>query len=770
MNKKNMKQSLGMKGLLWVAIAVVSLPAIANLKALTDNNPDAMAPQDTIGVAAVQQQAPVEEEINWDSLNRYKAPYTEIKVLPRTYGDSVVLRWAVDKFPEWLHLARYGVNIVRRDESVDGFKFDTIAYAYKALTLEQFKAKYPDESDSLAYMAMGSLYSKGGLKAEQTKYEPGSMGSFVEIEQDQMLRLMAAYLVSEWRQDLAEDLALRFVDRKAKKNATYSYYIVPTVKDTTRTMLFASGRVEHLKNVKFKPSPYNVTLTDTITGHGSVTLRWNDTINGSFEIYRRMKGETEWKNINRTPYLPPFKMEFRTEDAIYENTVGKIGTYEYAVAAHDAFGDLTEMSAPITVTFPDMDPPMGPSITRIIIDRPVDNDPSAKIFADIYFRKDTMERDFVRFVPMYYNERDSLKQWRLLTNQYIAPTDTMVRVDVTHTSTGMITIAAVDTAENMGYAIPSLMRVADLKPPMPPTNLRGHAELDGRVFLHWDMEDTLDIKFYELFFANDTTHHFVRVNHDMIHDKSFTDSISNDANQRYIYYAVRAVDYANNSSNFSDTLRVLRPNPFPPTVAHLDSAYVGSEDVFMRWVAGSDEMISHHVVYRKKESDKGWNIIAAFHGDSVVAKGYCMDVYDKPEVDRQNRYQYAVETFNLWGVSSGLSQIYSAPVRGKNVVDVEIRAFAAYDEKSGESRISWEVEEIPVSVPYFFCIYRKGKENERFVYMTDVDSSERLYTDVRTRPGETAEYYVSIRFRDGRATRKSNVVTVVAPKKVRNEE
>ena len=118
------------------------------------------------------------------------------------------------------------------------------------------------------------------------------------------------------------------------------------------------------------------------------------------------------------------------------------------MAAHDAFGDLTEMSAPITVTFPDMDPPMGPSITRIIIDRPVDNDPSAKIFADIYFRKDTMERDFVRFVPMYYNERDSLKQWRLLTNQYIAPTDTMVRVDVTHTSTGMITIAAVDCREH----------------------------------------------------------------------------------------------------------------------------------------------------------------------------------------------------------------------------------------------------------------------------------------------------------------------------------
>ena len=43
MNKKNMKQSLGMKGLLWVAMVAVSLSAIADLKGLICNYPDAMA-------------------------------------------------------------------------------------------------------------------------------------------------------------------------------------------------------------------------------------------------------------------------------------------------------------------------------------------------------------------------------------------------------------------------------------------------------------------------------------------------------------------------------------------------------------------------------------------------------------------------------------------------------------------------------------------------------------------------------------------------------
>ena len=88
------------------------------------------------------------------------------------------------------------------------------------------------------------------------------------------------------------------------------------------------------------------------------------------------------------------------------------------------------MSAPIKVHFPDMEPPRGPEITLIEIDRPGENLWN-EIYATIHFRKDTIENDFVRYIPMYHNERDSLKQWRLLTDQYIAPTDTTVRIDVT---------------------------------------------------------------------------------------------------------------------------------------------------------------------------------------------------------------------------------------------------------------------------------------------------------------------------------------------------
>lgn len=81
----------------------------------------------------------------------------------------------------------------------------------------------------------------------------------------------------------------------------------------------------------------------------------------------------------------------------------------------------------------------------------------------------------------------------------------MVRIDVTNISTGMITIAAVDTAENMGYAYPKLLRVRDARPPEAPTQVRGLPSLDGTIAILWEMSDTLDMHHYDVFWANSPT-------------------------------------------------------------------------------------------------------------------------------------------------------------------------------------------------------------------------------------------------------------------------
>lgn len=764
-----MKSYRGLKLLPLTAMAVICIYALGSVKGSTLSMPTAPTSShneeiDTVSIADIDAANP--GKIDWDSVRKWTPTPDPIMVLARSYGDSVVLRWAIKQYPNFLYLSRTGIDILRMDEKK--MHIDTLVLGLRPLPLNEFRKQYPDTTDELAYMAMGSLYGTGGLREDQTGYSPGSMGNVVEIEQDQKMRLLGAYLPAEWRADLAKAMGLRFTDRTARKGATYTYYVAPSKSDTTKFFYISAGEATNVINERYKPQPYDVSLRATVTGHGTATLRWTDHINGSFEIYRRRKGEeTEWTHLNSAPYLPPFKMEYAEEDVIFENTTGRTGVYEYAVRAHDAFGDLTEMSTPCTVQFPDMEPPSGPDITRIIIDRPVKGDPSAKIFADIYFHKDTIENDFVRYAALYYNSRDSLKVWQFLSDQYIAPEDTMARIDVTGISTGMMTIAAIDTAGNMGYALPRLLRVEDLKPPVAPESIKGTSYIDGRVHLRWEMPDSLDVKGYELFFANDTTHNFVRVNKELINRRWFIDSIATDANQRWIYYAVRAVDFAGNIGAFSDTIQVLRPYAYPPSVAHLDSTYISHDSVYMRWAVGGEEQIGVHRLLRKLENepDNRWVSLIILNGDSVASTGHKFEYTDHPPVNRENRYEYAVETFSLWGASSGLSHSLLARVSGENVVSgINLKAFATYDTRNRQVRLVWEHDALSDGAPYYYCIYRKEGDSSDFRYVINVDRSQRLFTD-RLFPGETNEYYVTIRFKDGRGTPPSNTVSVTAPKR-----
>ena len=696
--------------------------------------------------------------------------YVPIKVTARTYGDSIVLRWAVEDFPEWNWLNHTGYDILRITEGDERrtasgeveIPIDTLAAGLRPMAYDDFRRCYPDTIDSLAYMAMGAIYGRGSMLPEQTSYEPGSIGAFVDMAQDQKTRLMAAYLAAEWRPDLAQAMGLRFTDRTVLRGKTYHYYIVPHVADTTGHFLIANGIVEGLRNERYKPAPYNVEMTDSVVGHGEVVLSWTDSINGTFDLFWRKLGETAWRQLTDRPYAPPVFSASGGDPVVYEHSPGTTGTYEYAVRAHDAFGDLTPMSAPHRVVFPDLRPPLGPEITRIVIDRP-GKTRYDEVYANIHFRKDTMEEDFVRYVPLYYNQRDSARQWRLLSDQYVSPADTVLRVDVTRLSTGMVCIAAVDTAGNMGYSYPKLLRIRDARPPSAPSNLRALPAIDGSIALLWDMDDSLAVHYYDVFYANARDHEFTQANPRHVLGRSFTDTVATDLNERYIYYYVRAVDYAMNPGQSSDTLAVLRPNAAPPSRPHLDSAWTDTRMIHTHWIGGGDEIISHYNVYHRPAGGT-WELLRVCGGDSVRALGHAFTIDDEPRGALGQRHEYAVETVSLWGISSGLSPVYSARVRFDRVVGLTPRLFATFDAPSGTVRLAWEADGYaPDGAPYYYCVYRRMGSQEPFRFITDVPEGSHAYEGDLLQPGEQAEYYLTVRFRDGRRGNESNRVTVAAP-------
>ena len=81
--------------------------------------------------------------------------YVYIKAVGRTYGDSIVLRWAVESYPEWDRLNRTGYDVLRHTEGEGEFLLDTLATGIRPMSLADFRRCYP-RHDRLA-----GLYGHG---------------------------------------------------------------------------------------------------------------------------------------------------------------------------------------------------------------------------------------------------------------------------------------------------------------------------------------------------------------------------------------------------------------------------------------------------------------------------------------------------------------------------------------------------------------------------------------------------------------------------------
>jgi hypothetical protein len=162
---------------------------------------------------------------------------------------------------------------------------------------------------------------------------------------------------------------------------------------------------------------------------------------------------------------------------------------------------------------------------------------------------------------------------------------------------------------------------------------------------------------------------------------------------------------------------------------------------------------------------------------------YVLHVDDNPSHNRRERYYYMVESFNSSPFTSQ-SLAVSWTHQGPKYFDIPLKLAGdwvvghvserdngvvghASQRDNGQIRLAWEQPAIPAtlgSVAYYYCVFRKLPGDKRFRYVTNVPSTELEYTDNRLESGETAEYYILLRFEDGRESQQSNTVQVTRNK------
>jgi hypothetical protein len=704
---------------------------------------------------------------------------TKIRLLTRSYGDSIVLRWLAEDYVSYKYLATTGVNVLRvKRDTVPGLRIDTLAYGLKPLTLEQFQSRYA-ANDSAALGAMSLIHGE----AEPRVRGRGLADDTQDMSGQQDIAYGMVMMLCETRKDIARDMAVRLTDRQVERGAVYDYYVQPTQWENGGMLIFEPGVAGGVKCEPYVPSQFDPLMKDSLTGPMTIALTWWDDEHSSYEIDRRLVttalGEIrddEWTHLTQKPYSSLIEGFGGPDFRVFGDAVPELGIWEYRVRGYDAFGELSE-GAVRSIAVIDIQPPVAPVLKDIVIERPDDSDPMAKVTAHVNWSKDSLEADLAGYRIFYAPIRGDGESWRAMNFDLIPPADTTFALDMTGRRTGMMYIAAYDHTGNEARSFVQQIRLTDFKAPGIPENLRAdvrHIDLDSDstalkakwafVDIYWQPrpEDD-DIDYFDVAFANDTTHTFLLRNQGGIRQSMFTDSLALNANQRFVYYKVRAVDQSTNVGEWSTWIQVERPHVTPPTEPHLGrSTHDNEHGMNMEWIVGADADMKYHLLYRRLGEGGRRVLVGRYDADSVKANHNIISVSDNPPYVQRGRYYYWMESVNASPFVSR-SLAVSWKHQGPRIIDVEVTLVGSYVKEDNACALGWDAdsEKLPEG-DWYWAIFRKGPGQDAFKYHMSAEKESRYYQEYTLEAGETAEYYIRLQFADGRHSPESNSVSVTA--------
>lgn len=745
-------------------IVLLLLAAMAGMAGRMSNTSDHLSSQDSqISMVApddsIMSQEEYERYINTlptdsSTLNIAQPESFRIMSMARPKGkDGVILRWAPPEYAPWVYINEWGYRILRYTYNEDhtDWTCDTLKNNFRPMSLEQLQAHFQPE-DSLAGAAAQLMYGKVPHLAEPT--EMGYQGIMERIE-EQETKFAYAMLLAEIRPDIAEAMALRYVDRTAKPGMRYEYVITSCVPDTIMRIYTTAINVE---NNPVEQEKFDYAVTDSIGTDGkSISVMWPMTNQFStYDIERSDDNGATWKKLNEHPFLTLRTYEDQAfERHMYVDAGLKPGLYKYRVRGYDTFGDASSYSQPHTVELPDIVPPAPPVLYRMDVDR--DSQPG-KVFVSLFWQKDSIEADMTGYNIYYFHEADGT-EWKLINSENIAPTDTTYTCEITDRAGGFFVVSAMDENGNRGASMPQELMLADYTPPTAPTGLEYVMSPTGVVMIKWAPNPESDVKGYQLFAANDTTHHFTPLPDRFTNDTIAFDTLRiHGINQRYIYYKVQAYDFAGNSSELSEPLQVARLNYDTPERVRPDSIWMENGVVYSRWIASHNNDIDLFSVYRRQENtNEEWQLVAEVRPEEVKDEKFV--VADNPGYSNR-RYLYAVDAVNTTHIKAGLSFKQGIYKKLPTYIEVPITLTSTFNEKDKKATITWKINgTVPPTADGYKVLIQRETSSGAFQTKRALPSDVNSYSEY-VAVGKTVRFQVALELSNGQKSFPSNIVTI----------
>lgn len=698
-----------------------------------------------------------------------------MRLLVRTYGDSIVLRWATEDAGLWITAKDYGWMIYRSTASDPDTLFSVNKYGdtipYKALnggkplmplTLEEMMQRF-DSTDFYAGVAAQALYGEFqyNVNEQEQKANVDFMTMAAKQYQEQTQRHFMAMLAAECSPRVAEAIALRFVDHNVQPGEYYEYIVqamippqLAELEDPSVVVFnkyYQRGEEEMIPEVE-------VTQIDA----NRVAVRWAKNKLSGYWVDRKDNIDSKWVTVNPKAPIWPMLPDSATRavygdsiaqwmeyEVLYFDSLDLTRTYTYRVRAFDAFGDQVGPREAEPFKLTDFTPPAPPFVGEII---PIENR-----ICKIQWLKPEIEDDLKGYMVMFSTNLEG--PWKNVSGLLPRNATSYTDSNAYERGRGFYRVFVADTAGNVNFSASMNNNIEDITPPASPRGLDAVADdSTGLVLVFWDHNTDADLLAYKVYFANQRDHEFIELTPGYIKDTFYFDSVDISSLSRDIFYYVVAVDQNHNYSKPSDTLRVLLPDLLPPGVCVLDGVTQDYDTITITWRASVSEDAAKYYVYRKPRPAVNWECIAVITPDKVDQKGL-IHFGDRPEASI-HPYSYCIEVRDSAANSSGMAGFAVAMVEPNSMVKMGIKLKASY--KKGKTTLTWKIDEQPRK-DYYGVVYRKDGDGS-FTDIGTFSRKESTFVDSNAPVDSRCTYYVQLQLGRGRHSSPSNEVTVKTKK------
>lgn len=636
--------------------------------------------------------------------------FDRIEVSAKSYGDSIVLRWAPNNQSFWAETKGepYAIfrekQVMTKDSSYTDYIFLDSIGSWK---LEQFT---PDvvSKDSLILIAAQSMYGP-----QESTEADGIITQYAESS----MRYGMAMLAADRSPLAATALGLRYVDRNVKPGEAYTYFILSR----------AAGNITQQGYVAIQNKVDTISGLGSFfaeSGDGTINLVWsqsNDQLYSGYLIERSEDGGRSFQPLINTPLLF-IQNQFDRGDGFYQfrdSLTINYKEYRYRLIGVDAFGDR---SKPIEVKAHSVDktPPDMP----VIYYAEAENDGSIGLKWEMPAGNDDLQSFHIllgndidgNYEPIATDLGKSTRSYK-----YSEPLNTERAY--------FFIIVAQDTAGNQRPCQPVYVHLIDSIAPAAPLNVKGMIDSSGIVTLAWDHGTEPDLIGYRVYMANNPDHEFAQLTKEAIAYNTWNDTITLKSLDKKVYYKVVAVDRSENYSAFSEILSLNRPDIIPPAPPASLPTSSDENGVLVRWTPSSSNDVVAYIVFRRNvDHDTTYTRIARLQDKNATQWLDTTAVYD-------NIYQYMVKAQD----QSGLLSRPSFPVNGRRSFDInslKISGFiAAYRKEYNAVYLRWNAGNMDMSGRggSKLYLYKKIKDgNWKKINQLDASYSSYLDRDLKT--------------------------------------